>query len=83
MGHTSALDWTKIKAPNSTTQPTPQAHEQATFRRLELSHVIFSGLVVVVLVVVVVVVVVMLLGKGGEKTVLSRFRHLVQTSVSL
>ena len=42
-----------------------------------------TGLVVVVLVVVVVVVVVMLLGKGGEKTVLSRFRHLVQTSVSL
>ena len=39
-----------------------------------------TGLVVVV---VVVVVVVMLLGKGGEKTVLSRFRHLVQTSVSL
>ena len=69
-----------IKTPNSTTQPTPQAHGQATFRRLELSHVIFSGLVVVVLVVVVVV---MLLGKGGEKTVLSRFRHLVQTSVSL
>ena len=74
-----------IKTPNSTTQPTPKAHGQAAFRRLELSHVIFSqdwfgcGC----LVVVVVVVVVMLLGKGGEKTVLSRFRHLVQTSVSL
>ena len=31
-----------IKTPNSTTQPTPQAHGQAAFRRLELSHVIFS-----------------------------------------